>query len=256
MVFSLLAFAAEGQDSVARGGLRVNLVSSWGGGYSVFRDFGTSPLLYRGPAVAGQLGVSLEWPRWRLEPSLFALGGAYMNRYQARFSTTNMGATVGLDVRSAHRVARRGPIDLWVGAALVDAAGLRYNPNLNNSSTTVDNFAWLDLSLRAELAVGRWCFHSELAVAPVALAMRPGYAFIENYQAVNHDVFFLARSYTIEPVAFAHWATDVGVCLSLAGGNSMALSYRWQLLTSRSSGSFRLDEAAHTLLVTFNFNLN
>lgn len=256
LVFSLLWLPSQAGGDTVRRAADCYIVTGYGVGYSVFCDQGTSPLVYRGPAAAASLGFEADWPLWRMSVEVDFVGGTYINRFQKKLNFNNIGGVLSLNAGVMRRVSQNGRWSFWGGVELADFAGLRHNPSLNNSSTTFDNFALLNLCGRVEYTIGRWRFHAEADVSPLAFSFRPGYAFIDNHSATNEADKLLLDNYKWQTGAFDFFSTDIGVSLELKGGNLLGLSYIWGMLTTGASSDNRLVEAAHLLVISFNFKLN
>ena len=77
--------------------------------------------------------------------------------------------------------------------------------------------------------------------------LRPGFAYLDNYNASNGDIILnnFGRNYRIDPVALPWFNTEISVTYHFRNQNALGLCYGWHFLTSRDSGSYRLEESVH-----------
>ena len=154
-----------------------------------------------------------------------------------------------------------GPLRIWAGAGVGDMFDIRYNPLLANACVGMSNFAVLSLSTRAEVSVQRWMFYGQMSVLPVALMLRPGFSYLNNYdREIANPLSAAFDQYRTYLTALPGVSTRVGVVRWLKSGNGIALSYDWHYLTSRVSGRenvapWRMQQASHGLTLQLLFSL-
>ena len=241
---------------------QVLLTLRGGAGLGVYRDMGASPITYRGLEIHPGIGVLVEQPQWRYEALFEVGGGAYGYRPWPDYWHC-YGGQAALSFEMLRRVASAGQrgLQLWLGASVDERFDLRYNGNLGNACTGTSNFIRINAIGRAEYRLERWQFWGRLELNPVALLLRPGYAYIDNY---DRDIARVAANLFDQH----HWylaggtglGTEVGAQLTLANGNRLGLSYRWRYLNSRATADgvtapFRFEQAEHALLFNLSFNL-
>ncbi|MCR4660082.1 MAG: hypothetical protein K5650_07280 [Bacteroidales bacterium] len=228
-------------------------VSQYGTGYATFVDHGTSPLPYQGLTLRMSTGLEVRWKSWLLEVGTDISGAIYSRATAKKPSISAYGGMLNIEVGGLHCLAKHGRWQLWAGVAVADMAEMRYNSSLNNSSNTTDNFLIPQLRGRAEYKIQCWQLHTALAVAPTVWAYRPGYAFIENYSSVNSEVIILANNYRWSATPLGYISTSLGATLNMKHGNSLGISYKWQLIHTGSNDAHRMVLADHTLVITFKY---
>lgn len=240
-----------------------------GVGYTTFRDQGTSPISYPGPGgcIGGDVRVELE--NWRFYDIVNIHGGIHEDAVEPLFNFSTFGGFAEVALKALHRCYTQENWQFWGGLSLDNYLGIKYNPNLNNASLGVTDFLRLNLHGRLEyhtsavytmqeettvlVKPSRWCFFGELTAAPVGLAIRPGYSYIDNYNAGTSTLDTYMNEFTCSAVAFPTLKTDFGATLNLNNGNRISLSYWWGYNTTRNSGSWRFDEAFHLLVLNWEY---
>ncbi len=93
----------------------------------------------------------------------------------------------------------------------------------------------------------RWSSRAVVGVAPVGYCLRPGFAYLDNYNASNGDIILnnFGRTYRMDPVSLPWCNTELSVTYHFRNQNALGLCYGWHFLTSRDSGSYRLEESVH-----------
>ena len=228
-----------------------------GVGYGLFRDLGISPLTYRGLQLAPGLSVSVQKPKWNYEAMLLADGGAYGLKLGINFIQTYGGHPV-IGFSALHRLAAADHWRLWAGGSVDNLFDIRYTASLGNACAGFGNFARINAVGRVEYRLCRWLFHARLQLGLLSLALRPGFAYMDNFDqniaSSTANTFDQYRSY----LTLANSAvTDLGATLQLAGGNRVGISYRWSYLTSRTTHTapHLFQYADHALLFHLGFIL-
>lgn len=236
--------------------VRVGLHS--GAGYGLWRDLGASPRSYRGVELRPGLSVAVDLPRWRFH----ALSAFTVGAYGWHGMSPNVDCFGGQSASciEAWRLGfARQRWQLWGGAAFGNTADLRYSHLLGNASVGVSDFVFLSLAARAEYRLTHWQFHGSLAFTPAALTLRPGYAYIANYDRdIHNPVANTFEQYHWYLVGACGLSTDFGATLLLPNGNRIGLSYLWHHLTSRTAAEapHRFDQASHTISFSLEFSLS
>lgn len=228
-----------------------------GVGYGIFRDLGASPLTYCGPELLPAFAVEIRRPEWRYKAGLQVVAGTY--GYKLKSLALNMfGGNATLSFEALCRCFDSPRWQIWAGLAADDCFDIRYNAQLGNSCTGIGNFVRLHLTGRGEFVLSRWTFHGQLSFAPIALALRPGYAYIANYDRdISNPVANTFEQYGTYVVGACSLMTDLGATYHFTNGNWLSLSYRWGHLTSRTSEAcpWRFDAAGHAFAFAFGFKL-
>ncbi len=231
-----------------------------GVGYGLYRDFGASPLTYRGLELLPGIHVAVQKPLWRYETHLVLSAGGYGPQTGiAHLQAFGGQALVGFEAMRS--LLEYGRWQLWAGASLDDRFDFRYNSALDNSSVGASNFINLNLIGRAEMRLGQWLLHGQLALSPVSVLLRPGFAYMDNYDhEISNPLADFMEQYRWYLAGATIAATDLGATLLLPNGNRVGLSYRWHYMTSRTTADqvtapYAFEQAGHALLLELGFKL-
>ena len=235
-----------------------------GAGYASFRDMGVSPVSYYGLGAGMGYKVNIELARWSLQPWQTASFGLYEDAVEPmlNFSTYGIGSHMGFT--ALHTVWNTDHWLLMAGGTLSNYFGFKLNPNMFNASYGISDFASLALAGKICFDLGRHDgdqrnyrlrFYDQLSIAPVSLALRPGFSYVDNFTGTNDQVAAILSSYELSAVPFAEWHNELGASFVMGNGNRLGLAYRWSYLTTHNSGAWRYDEATHYLVATIDVNL-
>lgn len=231
-----------------------------GVGLGSFRDYGASPLVIRGPELRS--GVHLERcdTLWRWDVGAALAGGGY--GYRARLSALMAyGGQLSVHAELLHRVLHGDGWRLWAGARVDDLFDIRYNSQLSNASVGMSNFIRLRLTARAEYGYRRWLGYAQLWADPVAVMLRPGFSYVNNYDRdVSNPVACAFDQYEWYVAGGTGLASQLGVRYCLRGGNQVGAAYCWQYVSSKQSSAadsapWRFQQAAHGLVLQLLFFL-
>lgn len=228
-----------------------------GAGYGVFRDGGAGPVTFQGVEVRPSVSFHSERGVWRWEAAVALGTGGYMRRLQVA-EPEAYGLMPEVRMGAMRELLRRGRWRVLAGASLTEAFDFRYIPSMGNNSTGTSNFVLPVLSGRGETTLGPWRLHAQVGFAPMGIVLRPGYAYIANYdhtmQNPVEDHFGEHHTYV---ATFNALETEVGATVALGNGNRIGTAYRWGWLTSGSTerSPHRFDRAGHALQVTLMFAL-
>ena len=257
ITFFALIFApswgAENGDSTLR-----FLRFQGGAGVGLYRDFGASPLTFRGAEVCPAIAFKVEKPRWRYEASLMLEGGAYGLRLGTDYVQA-YGGVGRLQFDAQHLFYRRGGWLLWAGVSLSEHFDLRYNAALGNADVGVTNYVAPALLGKAEWHGGKAVLHGRVDVLPFAVMLRPGFAYMDNFDVdIAHPAANMFAQYRCYMAGAVGLSTDVGIAWNLDSGNRVGLSYQWHYVTSRTDGYLaphRFEQAAHGIVLDLCFAL-
>ena len=227
-------------------------------GYGLYRDLGVSPLTYRGLQLHPGISLLLEKSDWRYEAMFQAAGGAYGLRLGVGYIQA-YGGHPRLGFKALHSVYDDSHWHLWVGGSVDDLFDIRYNASLGNASAAFGNFARLNVEGCVEYGLCRWLFHAHLQLNVLSFNMRPGFAYMDNFdQNIASPTANTFDQYGSYLVVATSAKTDVGASLLLANGNRIGLSYQWGYLTSRTSrrAPHLFECADHALLFHLGLKLN
>lgn len=255
-------------DLAARGTNPLFLRSGWGIGYASMRDMGVSPLSYRGATLTPTLGICSEGKPWQWNINIQLVGNYLEDPVDPKFnfSTIEGIATVRFHAQRIilNRSLGKQILRLFAGASVDEWFEIHYDPLFRNSSTGMGNFIMPAFTLGSDWVIGaaayrpdgRLMLNCDIAIAPVALVMRPGYAYIDNYSSAHRPNDATFDNYIWHHAGLPQIQTSTGVTLPLANGNRIGLTYQWSLTTTHNKGHHRFDSAIHLLQLTFDFMLS
>lgn len=266
MLITLIFIPTDNQASP--GSKQLYLRSGWGIGYAQMRDMGVSPLSYRGPALSPTLGFQSEGKPWQWGVDIQLVGSYIEDPVYPKYNFSTM---EGIAILSLHvqRMVYNGSfgkqtLRLYAGASADEWFEIHYDPQFRNSSTGMGNFVMPSLTFRADMVFGpaayrpdgRLMLQGDIAIAPVAFVMRPGYAYIDNFSSTHSPNDATFDNYIWHFTGIPQMQTSAGVILPLANGNRIGLAYQWTLTTTHNKGHHRFDSAYHLLTLTFDFLLS
>ena len=221
-------------------------------------DNGTVPFTDIGVGLVPGIGTVAEWDEYRAEVDL---------RVPVSVMLTMGGYDIPIDSRLEflYRIYNhpKKPFHVWVGGGLQALVDIKYSPALMNASVSASSFVNL-------LAIGGVSYdfaslhggphklftaHAKLSIPLYGTAERPGFAYMNNYTSDINIANTLFQDQEIFLNCFAGLNTDLGLTLNLTNGNRIGLSYRWDYLTTAHRGTYRFDNAIHSLNLTCLFNL-
>lgn len=229
-----------------------------GGGYGLYRDFGAAPFTFTGVELAPGIAFVSQHPQWRWQVSLDVVGGMYgVGSPTWQIS----GGVADLSAEYLYRLGGQGYWQWWVGGGVDDLFDMRYNAGLSNADMGFSNFLRVNMLARIEYVRPRWMMWGQMGLSPMALMLRPGFAYIDNF---NHILATSSANLFDE----YHWYlagavgmdTELGVSLLLSNGNRVGLAYQWHHATSHASvdgvsAPYRFDQASHLLRIHLQFCL-
>lgn len=222
-------------------------------------DNGTIPYSYLGAGANLSLGGTVEWRRCyiQLENRLF---------FNAFLKLNGFSGTADHRLEFLYRLHDdpSNSFHLWVGGDIQTYMDIKENTDLMNASMGLTLFENLCLTsmVRYDFASIRGGTHKLLSahgklVLPLAgIAVRPGFAYIDNYTGSLNSIENLLSNYEAFPKMFSGICTDIGLTFNLLNGNRIGMSYRWDYLSTGHKGSSRFDNAIHSINLNFWFKLN
>lgn len=207
-----------------------------GVGYGLYRDLGASPLTFRGVEIFSGVTYSVERPKWHLQASLMAEGGAYGLR--PGFSYVQAYGGVGtLRFVALYIIYAHDGWQVWGGGSLSENFDMRYNASLGNASTGITNYIMPTLAARAAWRHGLTTLHGQIDFAPASLMLRPGFAYMDNFDRdIARPVANTFGQYSWYVAGAVGMATEIGITWDLSHGNRVGLGYQWHYVTSRTHG--------------------
>ena len=231
---------------------------SAGGNIADCYDNGTIPFKYLGVGGNLGLGITVEWRRCHIQNE---------NRLFGSMLETS-GYSFDIDSRTEflyrYHDGKRNRMHLWAGGAYQSYYDIKEIPAMMNTAAGVTGFMNLcaEGMLSCDFAFIRDGSHNlltaygKLTLPVVGLAMRPGYAYMDNYTSDINVANTVLGDYETFAKFFPGVGTDIGLYFNLLNGNRIGLNYRWDYLTTGQKGTYRFDNALHSVNLTFMFNVN
>lgn len=180
----------------------------------------------------------------------------------------NGGSSLDIDSRTEFLYrfydSKRNRLHLWTGGALQGYFNDKEIPAMMNASTGFTMFMNLcaegmlsyDFAFIREGRHPLLTAYGKLILPAIGLAIRPGYAYMDNYTSDIYESNTILQDYESFGKWFPGVGTDIGLYFNLLNGNRIGLSYRWDYLSTRHKGAYRFDNALHSLNLNFMFNIN
>lgn len=224
-------------------------------------DQGASPLQYIGVGANLRGGVTLEWKRCHVQATTTGLVSLISNN-------SNQSYAFGIDSRAEFlyrtNVFRSDNWQLWAGATLQNYFDIKEYPQLMNAALGYSSFMNLHGTAMVKYnfahiydgAHSLLSLYGKLSLPLGGIVSRPGFAYMDNYTSNLNQANTLLQDYETYGILFPGVSTDLGLMLNLPNSNKIGFSYCWDYLTSRRTGVYRFDHAAHTFNVSLMFNIN
>ena len=234
-------------------GTGINIIHSF--------DHGASPLQYIGIGLNVHSGATVAWNRHRIQAEMRVLGNIIINNSLAE------SFALGIDSRAEFLYRyldfHNNQLHLWFGGAFQSYFDIKDYPQLMNASLGYSSFLNLhgtgmiqyDFAPMHDNEYNLFSIYGKISLPLIGMVSRPGFAYMDNYTANINTVNTLLQDYISCPILFPGVSTDIGFMVNLLNSNRIGLSYRWDYLTSRHTGEYRFDHAAHSFNVTYMFNL-
>ena len=246
------------QQPVRKSNVPVWLNLSVGGNIADCYDNGTIPFRYLG--LGGNLGggVTVEWQRFHVQNETRVFGT------MLKVSGYAIDIDNKTDFLYRFYDGKRNRLHLWAGGAIQTYLDIKQIPSMMNAATGVTTFFdfCAEGMLSYDFAFIRGGSHNllsaygKLTLPLVGMAMRPGYAYLDNYTSDIDESSTFLEDYETFGKAFPGIGTDIGLYFNLLNGNRIGLSYRWDYLSTGKKGTYRFDNALHSVNLNFMFNIN
>lgn len=251
-----------------RGERRLYLQVGLGAGRDLYRDLGTSPLSYTGPALLPEAGLLWERPLWQFGLNSRSSFGIYRAATSTIPSMDALGLNNWLSFRALRKksalhllVPQREEMLLY-GLSVDNLLSVKYNSHHQNASVGLSDFVSLGLHGRYEFLLRRndcsrkfYRVFVELLLQPVSLVFRPGYAYIDDYTSRNEVAATLGSSYQCHMRIFSGIGTGIGLSRTFLIGHRMTLAYHWSFMNNGEKKGWKYQTALHSLSCTFDINL-
>lgn len=222
-------------------------------------DAGTVPFKYMGMGTNLGMDVTIEWERYHIRP-----GFRYFNNILKDPSGTAIGLDFSTEFLYRFHDAAQNRFHLWAGGTLQGFLDVKSIPSLQNAATCLSLFGNVgatgmvqyDFAFNPDKNHNWLTTYFKLNVPLCGTINRPGYAYIGN-PAINEDAIeTLFGGNEAFDKFFPGLNTDLGLYLNLLNGNRIGLNYRWDYLSTGKKGTYRYDNALHSVNLSFMFRLN
>lgn len=220
-------------------------------------DKGTVPFLYKGFGANATAGVTVEWGRCHVQVEGQGV-------YSKLVSLNGTAIDVNITTEFLYHLSRINRLSFWAGGTLQGFADIKDIPALMNAASSVSLFGNLCATgmMQYDFAFNREKTHTwltafgKLSLPLVGAVSRPGYSYI-GHPTINQDAF---DSLFGDNETFAKFlpgaSTELGLYLNLLNANRIGLSYRWGYLSTGKKGTYRYDNALHSINLIFMFRVN
>lgn len=232
-----------------------------GGGTNIVHsaDKGASPMHYVGVGLNTTQGGTLIWNRFHAHLESRGLASVEMNNALGEIFA------FGYDGRAEflYRCYEYKDLRVWAGGATQAYMDIKYYPQLMNASVGGSIFFNLHATGMVQLDFlpffdfnhNLFSIYGKLSLPLLGSVTRPGFAYMDNYTSSLNLMNSFFQDYQTDFMAFPGVSTDVGIFLNLLNKNKIGLTYRWDYLTTRHTGCYRFDHAAHTFNIVYLFNI-
>lgn len=221
-------------------------------------DNGTIPFRYMG--VGGNIGTgfTFEWRRCHIQNETRLFGNMLkVNGYSIDFDSRTEFLYRFYD-------GKRNRFHLWAGGAIQMFLDTKEIPAMMNAAMGITGFMNFctegmfsyDFAFIRGGSHNLMTLYGKLSLPMVGLAIRPGYAYMDNYTSDIDVANTVLQDYEAFGIVIPGLSTDVGLCFNLVNGNRIGLSYRWDYLSTGKNGTYRFDNALHSLNLNFMFKIN
>ena len=222
-------------------------------------DAGTVPFKYMGMGPNVGMGVTIEWERCHIRPAF-----RYFNNALKNPSGTAIGLDFSAEFLYRFHDGAQNRFHLWAGGTLQGFFDTKSIPSLQNAATCISLFGNVgatamvqyDFAFNSDKNHNWLTAYFKLNVPLYGAVSRPGYAYI-GHPAINEDA---VETLFGETEAFGKFIpglnTDLGLYLNLLNGNRIGFSYRWDYISTGKKGTYRYDNALHSVNLSFLFRLN
>jgi len=220
-------------------------------------DNGTIPYRYGGAANLLGIGFTDEWKRCHIEFET--------QRFKSTLKEPD-GTCYGIDARLEFLYSCLKPSSsrwhLWSGANMEGYGELKSIPILQNAAAAASLFGHIGLveMAKCDFAYSKdhthhWMTAFFKLTLPIAgTVSRPDFMYTHD-PAGKPALGALLSSNEKFFKLFPGATTDLGLTLNLRNGNRLSLYYAWDYLTTGKKGTYRYDNAYHTINLSFMFKL-
>ena len=239
-------------DSLIFLGLHIGL------GYGMYCDMGVGEVRYGGMELLSEMSLTVHRGGWRHEVRTPCVAGGYWRQIRAALPES-YGLVPGVGYTALRTMWGAGGWRLLAGGGIDEMFDLRYNTTLGNNGVGTSNFLRLNVAGRMEWTSGhKWQLYSQLRLTAASVVMRPGYAYMANYDHTPDNPVkshFAQHGWAV--VCGNAMETATGASLTTRNGNRVTVEYLWHHLTSRTAKAcpHRFDSAGHMIRLGLMFAL-
>ena len=226
-------------------------------GYGRFRDMGTAPVSFGGPALQTVVGVWHDRLRWKFHLDMTTTLGYYEDALKPKFNFSTFDISNSVRLKVYRRIFAHILSQEWVGVGFSNFLDITVNQNFENAAVGISDFLGPEIYFKGVQPIGFswWSIYCEIGLMPVAAVLRPGYAYIDNYTATQPVLDAVFSDYQWNAKFMASISTEIGFRYWLENNNKLEFAYRWEFHSSGDSGAWRYDHATHMLQCNYMFNL-
>lgn len=234
-----------------------NLFMSMGLGSIDNYDAGTVPYHIKGAAQATDWGMNYTWGRNQIQ-----IDGRYFKSTLKTLEGTNLAIDANVEYLYRCIDSESNRFHFHTGGALKGYGEIKTVPALQNAAACLSIFGDIasvsmceyDFAFNKAKTHAWLTAYGKLGIPIYGFAARPGYAYV--YDGQGQDIIDrLFGGYEAFGTFFPGCYTDFGLWLNLHNGNRLGLNYRWDYISTGNAGTWRYDNAYHTVNLTFIFNI-
>ncbi|GAB5465855.1 MAG: hypothetical protein Kapaf2KO_12910 [Candidatus Kapaibacteriales bacterium] len=228
-------------------------------GYSNFRDFATSPLVYSGMPILVSIGYVENDERKDSKIAFSYAFGNYDNDFNNHITESNVN-TFTLSYYELFQIQQLSSQDFnfKIGGHINSTANLRQNEDLFNNSVGFEVISTLFLKAKGTLffdLFNKFKNHStslSLDIGALNTSYRNGYAYTIHAPVLNSDDIF--SDYEFNIFSGFRMMSSLDYTIPLENGNAYQFSYLWDsYFTGGDYDEFEM--ASHFLKVSILFSL-
>lgn len=230
-----------------------------GAGTGLYRDLGLSPITYRGLEAAPAISLDYHTTYWQHQLKVGAYGGGYGRRVGFAYMQ-NYGGLPYVSFSTMRKAMDNNGVKLFCGGAVTEMMDIRYAQSLGNAANSFSNLVSLSFSTRGEYTFLRWQIHLQCNLALASLCLRPGFAYIDNFdQHIADPTVNTFDQYRWYPTGFNGVSTQLGITRLMRNGNRIGLDYRWHYLSSHATPTplapYTFEQASHSCVLRLDFGV-
>ena len=258
LLFFISLYSAENIDPSFTFGKYLFLDLGSGGGS--FRDEGTSPILYEGPAATLSTGYLTEHPKhtWEFRLNTNYIGGIIEQGYMVH----QFSEDIQLSYLHTIPIFEKTNLILKAGGRFSSSLSGSYNDAFQNASFNIDIFSSLFARARLTYAFIKpekqrkrrtvpETMHALICNLNLPLILfnaRPEFPYVMDGNAMSYDRHIFLGGYSMQ--------TDIAFRSFLTNGNAFEISYIWKMYVTGNKDIYLMERASHILQLSYYFKLD